>query len=93
MDLIPGLLAGIVFGALNFWLLIRIVTGLVQSDEVSKGKTAFLFATKMILLGSIIGLILWKRYVSPLPFVGGFTISLIVGIAIMALKPGSKTSD
>jgi hypothetical protein len=80
MDMAPGLLIGIIFGALNFWLLIRIVTGLVRSDEVSKSKTAFLFAIKMILLAGIIGLILWKRYVSPLSFVGGFTISLIGGI-------------
>ncbi len=86
MELIPGLLTGLVFGALNFWLLIRVVRGLVRAEEVSKWKTGFFVAAKMAFLLLTIGLILWKRYVSPLPFVGGFTISLVAGIAISLLK-------
>ncbi len=79
-------LVGIVFGTLNFWLLYRIVRGMVASETVSKRKTAFYFLAKMTLLFVTIGLILWKGYVSLLPFLGGYTVSLIAGIVLGLFK-------
>jgi hypothetical protein len=79
-------IVGVVFGGLNFWLLARIIAGMVRAQEVPKWKTAIYFFGKMALLFVTIGLILWKGYVSPLPFLGGFTVSLIVGIAAIILK-------
>ena len=76
-----GVAAGLVFGLLNFWLLTRIVRGMVNSEKVSKWKTPLYFLIKITLLILTIGLILKKGYVSPLPFVAGFTVSLIAGIA------------
>ena len=90
LESVEGLIIGFVFGLINFWLLVRIVSGLIHSKGVSKGRIALLFSAKLILLSLIIGLILWKRYVSPLPFVGGFTVSLIVGIAVLALISRSE---
>lgn len=82
---------GVAFGGLNLWLLFRIVSGMVRSENISKAKTALFFFGKMSLLFVTIGLILWKGYVSPLPFAGGFTVSLVVGLALLIIK--GKKSD
>ena len=74
---------GIVFGALNFWFLTRIIVGMVRAQEVARWKTALYFLGKMTLLFVTIGLILKKGYVSPLAFLGGFTVSLVVGIIVI----------
>jgi len=84
-DLWKGAIAGVVFGFLNFWLLNRIVRGMVQAEKVAKWKTPVYFLAKMALLALTIGLLLKKGYVSPLPFLAGFTVSLVVGIATKAL--------
>jgi hypothetical protein len=81
-----GALVGVVFGAVNFWLLIRIVRGMMQSEKVKLWKTFLAFIAKLALLGLTIALLLKKGYVSPLPFVAGFTVSLIAGIAWKALR-------
>jgi len=87
-----SVLTGVLFGGLNFWFLARIIAGMVSAQEVPKWKTALFFFGKMTLLFVTIGLILWKGYVTPLPFLGGFTVSLVAGIAVILLK-GRKTSD
>jgi hypothetical protein len=61
----------VVFGLVNFWLLARIVRGMVQAEKVKKWKTLLFFFLKIGLIVLIIGLILEKAYVSPLPFLGG----------------------
>lgn len=81
-----GVLAGLVFGAVNFWLLIRIVRGMVQSERIKPWKTFLSFIAKIALLALTIGLLLKKGYVSPLPFLAGFTVSLAAGIALKALR-------
>lgn len=81
-----GVLIGIAVGGLNLWILSRVVAGLVHSESVPRWKTALFLFGKMGLIFVIIGLILWKGYVSPLPFVGGFTISLVGGLSILLLK-------
>jgi hypothetical protein len=81
-----GVLAGLAFGAVNFWLLIRIVRGMVQSETIKPWKTFLSFAVKMALLALTIGLLLKKGYVSPLPFVAGFTVSLVLGVAVIGLR-------
>jgi ATP synthase I subunit len=88
-----GVAAGIVFGVVNFWLLTRIVKGMVASETVSKWKTPLFFILKIGLLILTIGLILEKRYVSPLPFLAGFTVSLVLGIAWKALRNSPDTVD
>lgn len=87
-----SVLTGVLFGGLNFWLLTWIIAGMVKAHEIPKWKTAFFFFGKMTLLFVTIGLILWKGYVTPLPFLGGFTVSLIAGISVILLK-GRKISD
>lgn len=81
-----GALAGLVFGFVNFWLLTRIVRGMVQADKVKPWKTFLSFIAKMALLAVTIGLILKKGYVSPLPFLGGFTASLVAAISVKAVR-------
>ncbi|MBI3541338.1 MAG: hypothetical protein HY073_04295 [Deltaproteobacteria bacterium] len=83
---------GLLLGGLNFWLLSRVIAGLTRSHQVSTWKTAFFFFGKMTVLFVTIGLILWKSYVSPLPFVVGFSLGLIGGIAIILIK-GRKIQD
>jgi hypothetical protein len=84
-----SVLAGILFGAANLWLLFRIIRIMISGaagEKVSKSKTLLLIAGKLLLLFLTIGLLLVKRYVTPLPFLGGFTISLIAGIAVILWK-------
>ncbi len=81
---------GGVFGALNFWLLSRIVRGISKPEGTKPWKVGLLFFVKMVLLLGTFGLILKKGYVSPLPFLAGFTASLIVGIGVkVAISPKS----
>lgn len=82
-----SLLVGIVFGGANFWLLTRIIAGMIRSAEIPRWKTTLYFFGKMTLLFLILGLILWKGYVTPLPFLGGFTVSLVVGIILLTKFP------
>ena len=86
-NIVSGLM-GLLFGVANFWFLTRIVTGMIRAETVKKWKTALFFVLKMTLLFVTIGLILKKGYVSPLPFLGGFTVSLIGGI-LWRLQKGS----
>lgn len=83
-------LGGVVFGGLNFWLLVRIVRGIAQSPQntkdTKKGRIVLLFFLKMGLLLGTFGLILKGGYVTPLPFLAGFTVSLIAGIVIKIIK-------
>lgn len=81
-----SLLAGLIIGGGNFWLLTRVIAGMVGAGEVPKWKTAVFFFGKMTLLFVILGLILWKGYVTPLPFLGGFTVSLAAGILYRIFK-------
>lgn len=91
-DLWLGVLSGLIFGGLNFWFLTRIVRGMTASHEDKKWKIPLFFIAKITLLILIIGLILKKGYVSPLPFLAGFTTSLIGGIALILLKRTEKGS-
>jgi hypothetical protein len=77
---------GAAFGFLNFWFLVKIVRGFTDSEETKKWKVGALFFLKMALLLGTFGLILQKGYVSPLPFLAGFTVSLMVGIAFKVIK-------
>ena len=79
-------LAGLVFSALNLWLLSRIIRALGRAESTPVWKTALLFFLKMGLIFGTIGLLLKKGYVSPLPFLAGFTVSLVLGLALLALK-------
>jgi hypothetical protein len=81
-----GVLAGLAFGVVNFWLLIRIVRGMVESQKIKPWKTFLSFAVKIALLALTIGLLLKKSYVSPLPFLAGFTVSLVLGVSFKALR-------
>lgn len=85
-DNVSSLISGAVFGGINFWFLVRIVRGMTGRKEVPRWKTAAFFFGKMTLLFVTIGLILWRGHVTPLPFLGGFTISLVIGIVCMILR-------
>ena len=79
-------LGGVIFGGLNFWFLVRIVRGLTHSEETGKWKVGLFFFLKMGLLLGTFGLILKGGYVTPLPLLEGFTVSLIVGIMVKVFK-------
>lgn len=86
MNQTGSVFVGLLFGGLNFWLLVRIIRGMVRAGEFPKWKTALYFVGKMLLLFVILGLILWKGYVTPLPFLGGFTVSLVLGLTVVILR-------
>ena len=88
-----SILVGILFGAANFWLLTRIIRGMVRSQELKKWKTGLYFLGKMTLLFVTIGLILRKGYVTPLQFLGGFTVSLIGGLAVIIYRGQTPTKS
>ena len=77
---------GLSFGGLNIYLLARIVRGFIQAETVSTGKTVSLFLIKIILIFTTLGLLLWKQVVSPVPFLAGYTFSLVVGILYIDFK-------
>lgn len=94
-----SILMGLAFGMLNFWLLSQVVSGFIlsQQDEASQEphlkqkrlvRTITLLIGKMILLFLTIGLILWKQHATPLAFLGGFTISLLISIPLKLLQKG-----
>ena len=87
----PSVGVGLLFGGLNFWFLVRIIAGMVKAAETPKWKTALFFFGKMTLLFVTIGLILWRGYVTPLPFLGGFTVSLFVGITVSLWRGRGQT--
>jgi hypothetical protein len=87
-----GGFVGIAFGLVNFWLLARIVRGMVQAEKVKKWKTLVYFLIKIGFLILIIGLLLEKAYVSPLPFLGGFTVSLIASVCAVVFKSNFRSS-
>lgn len=86
-----SIVSGILFGGLNFWLLYRIVMALTRGER-KKWKIPLYIIGKMVLLLVTMGLILWRGYVSPLPFLGGFTFSLIAGITVSLMK-GRHATD
>ncbi len=89
---------GLIFGLINFWFLSNILSGFIISQsatdpQVQKRrmvKTVLLLVGKMAFLFLTIGLLLWKRSVSPLAFLGGFTASLLVSIPLKLLKKGDE---
>ncbi len=92
MEIWKGVIVGVVFGALNFWLLTQIVRGMTHSEKIKKWKLPVYFLLKIALLIGTIGLILQKGYVSPLPFLAGFTVSLVLGVSFKALRNSSGNS-
>ena len=81
---------GLGFGAANFWLLSRIVSGLTRSETSKPWKIGAYFVVKMSLIFLTIVLLLKNSYVTPLPFLGGFTASLVGGILLKSLRKPSE---
>ncbi len=79
-------IVGLVFGGFNLWLLERIVAGMLRGREIPAWKTGAFFLGKMTLLFVTIGLLLWRGHVTPLAFLGGFTVSLVAGLGWRALS-------
>lgn len=69
------LLGGIIAGV-NLYLLSRIIRRIGQ--EKGKGRLGLLVVAKFLFLFGIISLILWKGHVTPLAFLGGFSVPLVV---------------
>lgn len=93
LGFIKGALFGLFFGIVNFWLLSRIVEGMLRRGQVRAWKTGVYFILKMTFLIVTIGLILWKGYVTPLAFSVGFTISLVGGIIKKARETKTKSQN
>ncbi len=91
-----SILMGLAFGMLNFWLLSQVIAGFILSQQDQEAhlkqkrlvRTITFLVGKMILLFVTIGLILWKQHASPLAFLGGFSISLLVSIPLKLLQKG-----
>lgn len=80
---VASLTYGVVIGAANFLFLIWIVEGWL-GKKVKKGKMIGSFLGKGTILLVIIGLILKKGHVSPLPFSLGLS-NVVLGILIYGL--------
>ncbi len=92
----PSITIGLLFGAANLWLLSKIIAGMVGRGVRAprwKIKMGFYLFGKLALLFLIIGLILKGGYVTPLQFLGGFTVSLIVGLAVILYRGQTSTES
>ncbi len=78
-----SLLLGAGFATVNLILLSQIVKRMLGS--ASKKKLIGLVVAKFLLFFGIIGLILWKGHVSPLPFLLGFSVPLAGYLCIALL--------
>ncbi|MBI4374173.1 MAG: ATP synthase subunit I [Deltaproteobacteria bacterium] len=83
MRAITSFLLGGVIAGVNLYLLTRIIRRIDQEKE--KGRLGLLVAAKFLFLFGIISLILWKGHVTPLAFLGGFSLPL-VGYLCMSLR-------
>ena len=80
---------GALVGGLNFYLLVQLVRILLGQKQVSRHKTIGLFLLKILILFGIIGLILLKGHVSPMPFLIGVSngpITLLLFGLCMTLR-------
>ena len=80
---------GLLVGGLNFYLLVQLVRILLGQKQVSRHKTIGLFLLKILILFGIIGLILLKGHVSPMPFLIGVSngpITLLLFGLCMTLR-------
>lgn len=68
------LLGGIIAGV-NLYLLSKIVRRIGQ--ENAKARLGLLVIAKFLILFGIISLILWKGHVTPLAFLGGFSLPVV----------------
>ena len=64
---------GALLGAANLYLIATIVRGLLGQGRVKKGRITAAFVAKLLILLAIIGLILLKGGVRPLPFLFGLS--------------------
>ncbi len=76
MKAISSLLMGLILASINLYLLVQIIRRVTA--QISKKKLVFLVAAKFLVFFGLIALILWKGHVSPLPFLAGFSIPLVV---------------
>lgn len=90
---VVSLTYGVVIGAANFLFLVWIVEGWLSGKKVKKGKMIGSFLGKGTILLVIIGLILKKGHVTPLPFLLGmsnvFLGILLYGIADVVWPSGT----
>ncbi|QQR81643.1 MAG: hypothetical protein IPJ69_05930 [Deltaproteobacteria bacterium] len=95
--IIRSLIIGLGFGVINFLLLSRVIGGFIVVQNVDDAKarqkivikTILMLILKMTLIFGTIGLLLWNHHVSPLAFLGGFTVSLLIAIPAKLLQKGT----
>lgn len=75
MKSIGSLLLGAIIAGVNLLLLTQLVRRAMGGG--SRRKLILLVVAKFMIFFGIISLILWKGHVSPLAFLGGFSIPLI----------------
>ncbi|MBI2067522.1 MAG: hypothetical protein HYW02_08040 [Deltaproteobacteria bacterium] len=75
MKFFSSLLLGGILSGINLYLLSQIIKYL--SGSLQKKKLVLLIVAKFLVFFGIIALILWRGHVTPLAFLGGFTIPLI----------------
>lgn len=83
--MILGIAAGALVGWLNFKLLGRFVSKIVEKSQVGAAKNGFALILKMILLIAIVGVLILVVKVNPIAFVLGFSAN-ILAIFIEAIR-------
>lgn len=78
-----SILGGSVIGLANFYLLARVVTGLLARDSTEKGRVAALFFLKLLALAAFFG-ILFALPINMIAFLAGFA-AVMLAILIAGL--------
>jgi hypothetical protein len=81
-ELVSGLLAGLVVGAVNFAAIVFTVKSVVKAGEAPAGAvlaTVLVYFLKVILIGSAVAaLVIFRKYYSIKGFLIGFTLTLVL---------------
>ncbi|MDO8462324.1 MAG: hypothetical protein Q7S98_05645 [Deltaproteobacteria bacterium] len=84
-ETIGSLTIGVTVGLANYFLIRQIVRRLLGLSTAGKGRLIITFALKFLILFAIIGLILLKTDVRPLPLLVGLS-NIVVAVLLIALK-------
>lgn len=80
-----GVFVGCLIGFANGWLYTLIVRGLTGNPGIGPGRVLLAISLKLLILFVIIGLILLKSSVRPLPLLVGVS-NIFIAIMLYALK-------
>ncbi len=72
---------GIAIAVANFWLLERLVTGLINREETSSKRLLLIFIAKAAVLFGVLGYVVLKVPIVVVPFLVGLSC-IVIGIVL-----------